>query len=102
MPVLWRSGAMGKLSVKYLIVIHYPEKDVNKWRAGWGILSGQAKFKGINMVKKIILLNSIIENMEYIKLLLVEGHEYVVPLHTYNLAMKQLNELKDILENDKE
>lgn len=50
------------------------------------------------MKKAIFLLDNIINNMEYVKLLLIEGHE-LPPLDTYYLIIKRLNELKSILEN---
>ena len=56
--------------------------------------------KGGNMEDTIGLLNNIIKNMEYIGLLLTEGHKYVPPLNTYNLVMKELERLKYILENN--
>jgi len=36
--------------------------------------------------------------MEYIELLLTEGHKYVVPLNTFNRVMRQLEELRGMLE----
>ena len=47
--------------------------------------------------KAIFLLDNIINNMEYIKLLLTEGHKYTQPLNTYYLVIKRLNELKTML-----
>ena len=52
------------------------------------------------MEKAIGLLDSIIQNMEYIGLLLREHHKYVPPLNTFNLVMDKLNRLKVMLEND--
>ena len=56
--------------------------------------------EGGKMEDTIGLLNNIIKNMEYIGLLLTEGHNYVPPLNTYNLVMKKLERLKYILENN--
>ncbi|GAG58735.1 unnamed protein product, partial [marine sediment metagenome] len=47
-------------------------------------------------MNKISLINNIIEDMEYIKLLLIEGHDYTPPLNTYYLVLKRLEELKDL------
>ena len=43
------------------------------------------------------LIDNIRKNMEYLKLLLIEGHQYAVPLNTYNLIMKQLDKLREML-----
>lgn len=47
--------------------------------------------------KAIRLVNDIIKNMEYIKLLLVEEHKYIAPLNTYYVVKTRLQELKDML-----
>lgn len=52
------------------------------------------------MSNAIKLLDDIIKNMEYIKLLLTEGHKYVVPLNTYNRVMGKLDKLKGMLDNE--
>ena len=52
------------------------------------------------MNNAIKLIEDIIKNMEYIELLLTEGHKYVPPLNTFNLVMNKLNKLRYILEND--
>lgn len=52
------------------------------------------------MNNAIKLLDDIIKNMEYIRLLLTEGHKYVVPLNTYNRVMRQLDKLKGMLEDN--
>jgi len=52
------------------------------------------------MENPIKLLDNIIKNMEYIELLLTEGHKYVPPLNTFDLVMGQLNKLRVILDNE--
>ena len=52
------------------------------------------------MENPIKLLDNIIKNMEYIELLLTEGHKYVAPLNTFNLVMKRLNRLRVILDTE--
>ena len=43
------------------------------------------------------LVDNIRKNMEYLKLLLIEGHQYAAPLNTYNLIIKQLDKLREML-----
>ena len=50
------------------------------------------------MENPIKLLDNIIKNMEYIELLLTEGHKYVTPLNTFNLVMGKLIRLRVILD----
>jgi hypothetical protein len=50
--------------------------------------------------KTIKLVNNIIKNMEYVRLLLVEGHRYISPMNTFYLTMVRLEELKKILEGN--
>ena len=52
------------------------------------------------MENPIKLLDNIIKNMEYIELLLTEGHKYVTPLNTFNLIMRQLSKLRVILDTE--
>ena len=56
--------------------------------------------KGEMMNNAIKLIEDILKDMEYIELLLKEGHKYVPPLNTFNLVMKKLDKLKSILENE--
>jgi len=49
------------------------------------------------MKNPVKLVENIKKNMEYLKLLLIEGHQYAVPLHTYDLVRKQLETLQDML-----
>jgi len=50
-----------------------------------------------NFVK---LVDDILGNMEYIRLLLKEGHKYVTPLNTFDLVIRKLNKLKVMLDTD--
>jgi len=52
------------------------------------------------MNNAIKLVENIIKGMGYIKLLLNDGHRYVVPLHTFNRVMGQLEELRGMLDNE--
>ena len=52
------------------------------------------------MSNAIKLIEDIIKNMEYIELLLTEGHKYVPPLNTFNLVMGQLNKLRVMLDTE--
>lgn len=52
------------------------------------------------MNNTIKLIDDILKNMEYIELLLTEGHKYVTPLNTFNLVVKQLNQLRVILNTE--
>ena len=52
------------------------------------------------MNNAINLIENIIKNMEYIELLLTEGHKYVPPLNTFNLVMRQLNKLRVMLDTE--
>jgi len=46
----------------------------------------------------INLIDDILKNMEYIRLLLSAGHKYVTPLHTFNMVIEKLNKLKNMLD----
>ena len=48
----------------------------------------------------IKLVDDILKNMEYIRLLLEGGHKYVTPLHTFDLVVRKLNKLKVMLEDN--
>lgn len=52
--------------------------------------------------KAIKLVNNIIKNMKYVRLLLTEGHKYISPMNTFYLTMVRLEELKKILEGNKQ
>jgi len=56
----------------------------------------------MNNKKALLLLKYIIDDMRYIKLLLIKAHKPIVPLNTYNLVMKKLYELGMILEHEEE
>jgi len=49
--------------------------------------------------KALLLLKYIIDDMKYIKLLLIKAHKPIVPLNTYDLVMKKLYELEEVLKN---
>jgi len=57
-------------------------------------------YKGENMNNFVKLVDDILGNMEYIRLLLEEGHKYVTPLHTFDLVVRKLNKLKVMLEDN--
>ena len=52
-----------------------------------------------DLSKAIYLLDNITKNMEWIRLLL-EKDRYVAPLTTYDLVMKRLEEVKEIVKSN--
>ena len=50
------------------------------------------------MNNAIELLESIEKDMEYIRLLLTEGHKYILPLNTFNRVVFKLDKLKDMID----